>query len=95
MRTTLRPAATQSVFVHYPVSRIHPTLSQHSNLLCGIGLRAYGQVCQSNLDFSRRSTKDGPTDCADDAGSAMVLLWKIIDVEIALPFQLCAIREMI
>jgi hypothetical protein len=35
------------------------------------------------------------TDGADDAGPSVVLLWLIVDVEIALPFQLCAVGKMI
>ncbi len=38
---------------------------------------------------------DQHTNGADDAGSAVILLWQIVDVEIALPFQLRAVGEMV
>lgn len=45
--------------------------------------------------WSQRRTLDTHTNCANDAGSAMALLWHIVDVEVALPFQLCAVGEMV
>lgn len=66
------------------------TFSEHGDLLCRVG---FG-TCSQSVKFSDRQSAC-PTNCADDARSAVVLLGRVVDVQACMPFHLGAVVEMV
>jgi hypothetical protein len=68
------------------------TLPQHGDLLRGVRLGTYTDLRLVSVSKVRSVFF---TNGADDAGPTMVLLWLVIDVEVALPFQLRLVGEVV
>jgi hypothetical protein len=96
MRTTLQPAV---LFQHFFLSfaAVNPHIPFLSMVIFSAEL-VFGPVSHSVVSFtvSQLSWCSWTlTNCANDTGSAVVLLGLVVDVEVALPFQLGAVGEVV
>jgi hypothetical protein len=74
-----------------PIIMVVPTLTKHCDLLWRVGLRAYSLLA---LVGAAVPTSCSLTNGANDAGSAVDLLWDIVGLQRSLPLQLGPIVEV-